>query len=68
MVPKDKQETVSAPAESTYPRAELITNSQAIFGVMPEVVIGALHGNNTDELTLAEVKTAIEEFLKRKVS
>jgi len=46
----------------------LIANSQTIFGVMPEVVIGALHGNNADELTVAEVKTAIEEFLKRKVS
>jgi len=69
-VPKDKSkvEKVSAPVASTYPRAELISNSQAIFGVMPEVVIGALHGNNADELTVDEVKKAIENFLKRKVS
>lgn len=65
---KDKVEEAAAPVESTYPRAELIANSQAIFGVMPEVVIGALHGNGADELTVAEVKTAIEDFLKRKVS
>lgn len=65
---KDKVEEVSAPVASTYPRAELIANSQAIFGVMPEVVIGALHGNNAEELTVVEVKKAIEDFLKRKVS
>jgi hypothetical protein len=65
---KDKVEEVNAPVASTHPRAELIANSQAIFGVMPEVVIGALHGNNAEELTVVEVKKAIEDFLKRKVS
>jgi hypothetical protein len=33
---------------------------------MPEVVIGALHGNNAQDLTISEVKKAIKEFLGRK--
>jgi hypothetical protein len=65
-VPKDKQEEAAAPVESTYPRAELIANSQAIFRVMPVVVIGVLHGNNAQDLTISEVKKAIKEFLGRK--
>jgi len=54
--------------ESKYPRDELIANAKAIFGVMPEVVAGALHDNGARELTIAEVKEAIKKFQKRKVS
>ena len=54
--------------ESKYPRDELIANAKAIFGVMPEVVAGALHGNDARDLTITEVKKAIEKFQKRKVS
>lgn len=53
---------------SKYPKKELIASAYAIFGVMPEVVAGALHGNEAQELTLDEVKQAIKEFLERKVS
>lgn len=52
---------------SKYPRQELITNARAIFGHAPEVVAGALYGNNAQELTLAQVKQAIKNFLERKV-
>lgn len=53
---------------SKYPRQELIANAKAIFGVMPEVVAGALHGNDAQELTLDETKQALKEFQERKVS
>lgn len=59
MVPKQ--------TESKYPRDELIVNARSIFGVMPEVVAGALHGNDARELTITEVKEAIKKFQKRKV-
>ncbi|MGE5552829.1 MAG: hypothetical protein ACM3XZ_02760 [Betaproteobacteria bacterium] len=58
----------AAPPAETYPRAELIKNAPALFGVMPEVVIGALHGNDKKELTVAEVKAAVKAFLERTVS
>lgn len=54
--------------ESKYSRAEILANAQAIFGVMPEVVAGALHGNKSEELTISEVKKAIKQFLRRGVS
>lgn len=53
--------------DQKYSRRELIDNSMAVFGVMPEVVEGALHGNSAQELTVDEVKTAINDFLERKV-
>ncbi|MFZ5688675.1 MAG: hypothetical protein ACOY9Y_10970 [Bacillota bacterium] len=52
-------------AEQKYPRQELIDNAQAVFGVKPEVVIGALHGNNAQELTVSEVKRAVKLFLEK---
>jgi len=59
-------ETVQ-PQEDKYPRAELMANSMAIFGVKPEVVAGALYGNGAEELTVAEVQEAIYNFLTRSV-
>ena len=53
---------------SKYPKEELIASAYAIFGVMPEVVAGALHGNEVQELSLDEAKQAIKEFLERKVN
>ncbi len=63
-----KSNEANKPNESKYSRAEILANAQAIFGVMPEVVAGALHGNKSEELTISEVKKAIEQFLKRSVS
>lgn len=51
--------------EQKYHKQELIDNAEAVFKVKPEVVIGALHGNDTQELTVSEVKRAVKLFLER---
>lgn len=50
-----------------YPRGELQANAGALFGVRPEVVAGALHGNNKAKFTLDEMRKLIDSFLKRRV-
>jgi hypothetical protein len=62
----NKKENAKQP-ESKYSRKEIIANAQAVFGVMPEVVIGALNGNSNEEFTISEVKKAIKAFLERGV-
>jgi hypothetical protein len=52
--------------EQVYPKSLLIDNANAIFGVNPEVVIGALYGNTKTELTKTEVKDAVDKFLSNK--
>lgn len=64
---KNDNEMADIPVESKYPREELIANAQAIFKVNPEVVVGALHGNTAEELTVSEVRQAVQNFLERKV-
>jgi hypothetical protein len=49
-----------------YPRGEFIKNAQGLFGVKPEVVVGALHGDPAPELTKAEVQKAVNRFLRRR--
>lgn len=56
------------PQESKYHKQELIANAQAIFKVNPEVVVGALHGNDAKEFTVSEVREAVKSFLERKVN
>lgn len=51
--------------EQAYPKGLLIENANAIFGVNPEVVIGALYGNAKTELTKTEVRDAIDKFLSK---
>jgi len=51
--------------ESKYSREELLNNASA-FGVMPEVVAGALALVGGDEMTKAEMESAIKKFLERK--
>lgn len=62
-----EQKSLEVENVSVYDRVELIDNARAIFGEYPEIVVGALHGNDKEQLTLAEVKTAIKEFKSRKV-
>jgi hypothetical protein len=50
-----------------YSREELIGQCETLFGVKPEVVHGALHGNDQKELTVSEMKALIDSFLNRKV-
>lgn len=60
-------QAAEAPSEQSYSLAELKENALAIFGVQPEVIAGALHGNDGDEFTVTEMKKLINSFLKRKV-
>ena len=50
-----------------YSREELLANAEALFSVKPEVLAGALHGNERKELTIEEAKQLVDQFLKRKV-
>lgn len=52
---------------SEYSKDVFIKNAQTIFGVKPEIVVGALHGNTKEEFTKLEVKNAVEKFLKTKL-
>jgi hypothetical protein len=64
---KTQTEVQEEVQETKYPRQDFIDHAEAIFGVKPEVVIGALHDNEAAELTKTEVKKAIDDFLNRKV-
>ncbi|GKV54239.1 hypothetical protein NCCP2222_01860 [Sporosarcina sp. NCCP-2222] len=52
--------------ETLYTRAE-IQASPSAFGVMPEVLAGALSLVDGDKLSRSQVTKAIEEFKNRKV-
>ena len=60
---------ISLTEETKYPLNELLAQSQEIFGVKREVVVGALHGIEVtnNEFAVDEVKAYIKEFLRRKV-
>ncbi|WP_446897430.1 hypothetical protein ACSVC9_10430 [Clostridium sp. LBM24168] len=53
--------------EVKYPIEDLIENSKALTGYGKEVAVGALFNCKEKELTKADFKKAIDEFLKRKV-
>lgn len=53
--------------EQVYSLAELKENAMAIFGVQPEVIAGALYGNNKQEFTVSELQKLINKFLRKKV-
>lgn len=52
--------------ETKYSRSEII-GAASSFGVMPEVMAGALRLANKDELTRSEAEEAIKAFKERKV-
>ncbi|MCL5290631.1 MAG: hypothetical protein M1489_06365 [Firmicutes bacterium] len=58
---------VKATSASSYRREELLANAEALFGVKPEVVCGALCGAKKVEFTISEMKSLIDSFLKRRV-
>lgn len=60
-------EKKNAPSAKKYSVNELAQNAQALFGVKPEVLAGALHGVVQKELAVDEAKRLIEQFLKRRV-
>ncbi|WP_239616152.1 hypothetical protein [Cohnella mopanensis] len=53
--------------ETQYNRDEFIQNAQALFQVKPEIVAGAIHQVEKDQLTIDEAKRLVDQFLKRKV-
>lgn len=50
-----------------YGREELVRNAEALFGVKPEAVDGALHGIRNTELTLDEARSFVAKFMNRMV-
>jgi hypothetical protein len=52
---------------SKYPLEELFEESEALFSVQPEVVAGALYGNENREFSIEEVRQLVEIFLNRSV-
>lgn len=52
--------------ETKYSRSEII-GAASSFGVMPELLAGALSLVKGDEFTRKEVEKAIDSFKKRKV-
>lgn len=54
-------------SEQSYSLAELKENAMTIFGVQPEVIAGALHGNAKQEFKVSELKGLVTKFLKKKV-
>jgi len=52
--------------ESKYSKEELLASASA-FGVMPEVMAGALKLAGKDIMTKAEAEKAVKDFLERKV-
>lgn len=52
--------------EQTYTRAELIA-AAAGFGVLPEVMAGALHLSGQEEFTRSQAEAALKAFRERQV-
>jgi hypothetical protein len=50
-----------------YCREELAANAGVLFGVKPEVVAGALHEAQEEELTIEETRKRIDGFRIRRV-
>lgn len=53
--------------DATYSVSDLLANSEALFGVKPEIIHGALHGVNKESYTIVELKGMIAKFKSRKV-
>ena len=68
MAKKEPKEDIAVEqevVESKYSKEELLASASA-FGVMPEVIAGALHLAGKDEMTRKEAEDAIKRFLERK--
>lgn len=65
---KNKVETnvKKQPIVQTYTKKEILEGSDA-FGESPEVIAGSLRLVNKDELSKAEVESAVRKFKTRKV-
>lgn len=56
----------------TYTEAELLEHAEALFGVKPEVLKGALHDQSNDQsnrsFTVDQAQSLIDRFLRKKVT
>jgi hypothetical protein len=54
--------------QTKYTKEELVANAKKVFDVKPEVVKGALYGNEGSSFTKDEIKELIEKFMNRRVN
>jgi len=54
-------------AQPKYSREVHIERAQALYGVKPHIVIGALHGE-TQPLSVPAVRSKISTYLKRRAN
>lgn len=60
----EKPSAGAKPDTPTYTVERLTDESQAFLGVPSHVAVGALRGSKKKNLTIAEAKKAIDEWLK----
>ncbi|GIO13027.1 hypothetical protein J19TS2_25820 [Cohnella xylanilytica] len=58
----------SGAAAARYGRDELVRQARTLLRVSEDAAAGALSGLDREELTVAEAKQAIQQFLRRRVS
>lgn len=65
-----KEETLASHQEEVdrYTREELLENAEALFHVKQEVLFGAWYGDDRPVFSIDELKTLINDFLKRSVN
>lgn len=51
-----------------YPPARLLEHSHDFLGQPPEVVAGALHGLETETISIADAQKLVKDFLNRPVA
>lgn len=67
MSDEKKRAAEAAADEPTYTHDELIAAARSAFGVQPEVVVGALHGQRRKLLSRSEAGRLVKDFLDREV-
>lgn len=57
----------AATLSPSYSVSEMIHNAEAVAGVKPEVMAGAFHNIDKDELTVKEAQSLVQQFMKKRV-
>ncbi|MNN97497.1 hypothetical protein D3C76_719310 [compost metagenome] len=58
---------VAAISSAGYRMEELLTFSEAVLGVKPEILAGAMLGRERKLLQIDEAKRLVDQFLRKKV-
>lgn len=62
-----KSKAAAKAADPVYPASEVINAARNLFGVNPEVVVGALAAaGRPSEITIPDAKAAVSRFLRTK--